>query len=411
MAEKTFLEFFAGIGLVHLGLHPSGWRCVYANDISEKKQTMYLDEFPGAAYFHLEDIWQTDKVLERIKQPALLATASFPCVDLSLAGHMKGLKGEHSSSLFGFLEVLRRLKEQRKMPPMVLLENVIGLLTGHQGKDFEETCLALAELGYWLDVFVVDAKHFTPQSRPRLFIVGVLKEAIPSEAAVSSHSLWRERIKARRHTCPVRLAEALQKLKLPTGWLAFDLPELPPVQRNLAALIDLDNQQDWWSEAEVVKHFERMSDLHRLRVEKLMASNQLWVGAMFRRVREGKTKSEARFDGLAGCLRTAKGGSGKQIVVVIDGGKLKMRWMTSVEYARLQGAPDFNIQRTRNEALTGFADAVCVPVIDWVARHALAPVAAHLGHQTTRKKSASREQCQLPFDELPAAKAANAAHS
>jgi DNA (cytosine-5)-methyltransferase 1 len=143
-----------------------------------------------------------------------------------------------------------------------------------------------------------------------------------------------------------------------------------------------------------------MSDLHRLRVEKLIASKQLWVGAMFRRVREGKTKSEVRFDGLAGCLRTAKGGSGKQIVVVIDGGKLKMRWMTPVEYARLQGAPDFNIQRTRNEALTGFADAVCVPVIDWVARHALAPVAAHLGYQTAQAKNSGREQFQLPFDGL-----------
>ncbi|MBI1761801.1 MAG: DNA (cytosine-5-)-methyltransferase [Acidobacteria bacterium] len=400
MAEKTFLEFFAGIGLVHLGLRSTGWRCVYANDISEKKQAMYLDEFPDASYFHLEDIWQTENVLELIRQPALLATASFPCVDLSLAGHMRGLKGEHSSSLFGFLEVLRRLKAQNKMPPLVMLENVLGLLTGQQGKDFEETCLALAELGFWIDAFVVDAKHFTSQSRPRLFIVGVLKEAIPPEGITSFHPLWNERVTARSHTCPSRLSTALLKLKLPTGWIAFDLPELPSVQRDLATMIDLDDSQAWWSEAEVVKHFDRMSDLHRLRVEKLMASKQLWVGAMFRRVREGKTKSEVRFDGLAGCLRTAKGGSGKQIVVVIDGGKLMMRWMTPVEYARLQGAPDFNIQRTRNEALTGFADAVCVPVIDWVARHVLAPVAAHLGYQTAQAKHSSREQFQLPFDGL-----------
>ena len=42
--QPGFLEFFAGIGLVHMGLRKSGWRCVYANDISEKKMEMYLHE-------------------------------------------------------------------------------------------------------------------------------------------------------------------------------------------------------------------------------------------------------------------------------------------------------------------------------------------------------------------------------
>jgi site-specific DNA-cytosine methylase len=48
--QKAFLEFFAGIGLVHMGLRRSRWECVYANDISEKKEEMYRDEFPDATY-------------------------------------------------------------------------------------------------------------------------------------------------------------------------------------------------------------------------------------------------------------------------------------------------------------------------------------------------------------------------
>ena len=216
--KKTFLEFFAGIGLVHLGLRPSGWTCVYANDFSQKKREMYLDEFPDAAHFHLEDIWETDRILEHISAPALLATASFPCVDLSLAGHMKGLGGEHSSTLFGFVEVMRRLKVRHKMPPIVMIENVTGLLTGHQGKDFEQTCLALSELGFFLDSFIVDAKHFTPQSRPRLFIVGVRQNAIPETALNNPHPHWSERLKSRSSACPARLLEAMRKIQLPTGW-------------------------------------------------------------------------------------------------------------------------------------------------------------------------------------------------
>ena len=81
-----------------------------------------------------------------------------------------------------------------------------------------------------------------------------------------------------------------------------------------------------------------------------------------------------RFDGLAGCLRTPRGGSAKQIVVAVDAGRLRMRWMSPREYARLQGAPDFPLTGGRNQQLFGFGDAVCVPAIRWVDRHILTPL-------------------------------------
>jgi len=119
---QTFLEVFAGIGLVRLGLEFSGWKCVYANDISEKKMEMYLDQFPDSAHFHREDIWNTESVVACIKERASLAMASFPCTDLSLAGHMRGLDGKHSGTLFGFINVMRRLKERGLMPPSLCLK-------------------------------------------------------------------------------------------------------------------------------------------------------------------------------------------------------------------------------------------------------------------------------------------------
>ena len=91
-------------------------------------------------------------------------------------------------------------------------------------------------------------------------------------------------------------------------------------------------------------------------------------------MREGGQRTEVRFDGLAGCLRTPRGGSGKQIVVAIDAGRLRMRWMSPREYARLQGAPDFPLVGGRNQQLFGFGDAVCVPAIQWVDRQVLTPL-------------------------------------
>jgi DNA (cytosine-5)-methyltransferase 1 len=370
--QKTFLEFFAGIGLVHIGLRRSGWECVYANDISEKKEEMYRDEFPDAAYFHREDIWKAGDVLRHITERASLATASFPCIDLSLAGHMRGLEGKHSGTLFGFIEVMRRLKEGGLMPPAVMLENVTGLVTGKGGSDFRRTCRAVADLGYYLDALVVDAKHFVPQSRPRLFIIGTLPENTPSD--VQTGDAWVAEMSRRNGAVGKRLYDAMKATELSTGWVAHRLPPLPPVKNNIASFIDTDDEQKWWSEEEVEKHLNRTSEPHYAAMERLRRSGETWVGTGFRRIREGTTRVEVRFDGIAGCLRTANGGSARQIVVLIRDGELKMRWMTPREYARLQGAPEFNIRRGTNKSLTGFGDGVCVPVIEWIDENILSQI-------------------------------------
>lgn len=109
-------------------------------------------------------------------------------------------------------------------------------------------------------------------------------------------------------------------------------------------------------------------------MERLRRSGGTLVGTGFRRIREGTTRVEVRFDGLAGCLRTAQGGSARQIVVLIRDRQLRMRWMTPREYARLQGAPNFNITRGVNQSLTGFGDGVCVPVIEWVDANILTKI-------------------------------------
>jgi DNA (cytosine-5)-methyltransferase 1 len=374
-AQKTFLEFFAGIGLVHRGLQRSGWECIYANDISEKKMEMYLDEFPGATYFHREDIWNADDVLKHIGERAMLATASFPCIDLSLAGHMRGLEGKHSGTLFGFIQVMHRLKERGLMPPTVMLENVVGLVSGKGGDDFRKTCRAVADLGYFLDAVIVDAKHFVPQSRPRLFIIGILPEAMTSDAQNAEE--WEAEMSRRSGAAGKKLYDAMKSTKLPTGWAAHRLPALPSVKNNIADFIDADDDQTWWSKEEVEKHLNRTSEAHYKDIERLRRSGKTWVGTGFRRIREGTTRVEVRFDGIAGCLRTANGGSARQIVVLICDGKVKMRWMTPREYARLQGAPDFNIKRGINQSLTGFGDGVCVPVIEWVDANILSSIGTH----------------------------------
>src|ERR1700722_40186 len=109
-----------------------------------------------------------------------LATASFPCVDLSLAGNLKGLAGSQSGAFYGFIKVMRKLRERNCAPRAVLIENVIGFLSAHDGKFFQIALQELAKLDYFIDAFIVDARHFVPQSRPRVFIIGFERSLAPA---------------------------------------------------------------------------------------------------------------------------------------------------------------------------------------------------------------------------------------
>ncbi len=84
--------------------------------------------------------------------------------------------------------------------------------------------------------------------------------------------------------------------------------------------------------------------------------------------------AELRIDGVAGCLRTPRGGSGRQILFVAGRGKFFVRLLSPRECARLMGADKFKISVPLNQALFGFGDAVCVPVIRWITNNYLTPV-------------------------------------
>jgi len=160
-SQRRFADFFAGIGLMRMGLERAGWEVAFANDISREKFEMYSGHFDDAAgHYVVDDVAniRADDVPD-----IELATASFPCTDLSLAGGRKGLSGSQSSAYWDLVKILEDMGVRR--PPLVLLENVSGLLSSHGGRDFEAALLALNNLDYLVDPIIVDASAFVPQSR------------------------------------------------------------------------------------------------------------------------------------------------------------------------------------------------------------------------------------------------------
>lgn len=362
ISSQTFGEFFAGIGLMRLGLERAGWQAAFANDIEEDKWQMYRANFGDDRNFILGDVHH----LNATQLPTVaLATASFPCNDLSLAGARKGLAGTQSSAFWGFMNILNDLGQRR--PPLILLENVAGFLTSHEGNDFRDALLALNRLGYAVDAFMIDAIRFVPQSRQRLFVVGC---QMPKGSALNETAKFYQ-----SDTRPSALADFI--LWNPDiNWLIRELPPLPTLTTRLDDILDdlSPNSEMWWSRERCDYLLNQMSPKHRAIAETMIAGQQTTYGTVFRRVRNGKSMAELRTDGIAGCLRTPRGGSGRQILVAAGGGKFNVRLITSRECARLMGADNFSIKVPLNQALFGFGDAVCVPVVEWIARNYLTPV-------------------------------------
>ena len=117
-----------------------------------------------------------------------LLTASFPCIDLSLAGNRAGLAGDHSGTVWPFLELVAELCRRRSPPSALLLENVTGFLSSHSGHDLNNVCARVGELGYLVDLVIVDARWFTPQSRPRLFVLAIQKETLADPLSPTGHT-------------------------------------------------------------------------------------------------------------------------------------------------------------------------------------------------------------------------------
>lgn len=356
---KTAAEFFAGIGLMRIGLERAGWRVAFANDLDEDKWRMYGDHFGEAPEFVLKDV----HLLKASAVPEIaLATASFPCNDLSLAGARKGLAGSQSSAFWGFVSVLKNMGPRR--PPLVLLENVPGFLTSNNGNDFKNALLALNGLGYAVDAFIIDAVRFVPQSRQRLFVVGTKARKAGLSRGINGL--------AESEARPASLVDFM-RWNPEISWRIRPLPSLPACSRSLSGILEelSPHSKMWWSRERCDYLLNQMSAKHRAEADKMIRGKTLRYGTVFRRVRHGRSMAELRTDGIAGCLRTPRGGSGRQILFTAGRGHFSVRLLTPRECARLMGADDFKINVPLNKALFGFGDAVCVPVIEWIANHYL----------------------------------------
>ena len=369
----NFYEFFAGAGMARAGLGDR-WRCLFANDFDKKKAETYTFNW-GPDNLLCCDV--RDVTTSHLTGTADLVWASFPCQDLSLAGGGAGLKGERSSTFWPFWSLMKALADESRAPAVISLENVCGTLSSHGGKDFKAICKALRDGGYRFGALVIDAVHFVPQSRPRLLILAARND-VPVPSALCAQE-------ATGIFHPRSLRNAFGKLpgNLKESWIWWRLPEPPSRDVGLSKLIE-ENPHDapWHTEAETKRLMNMMSDVNLEKLRSAMGERRA-IGTAYKRTRRDEIgrkvqRAEVRFDDIAGCLRTPAGGSSRQLILFVEGSKVRSRLISSRETARLMGLPDnYVLPKSYNQAYHLTGDGVVVPVVRFLAEALIEPVVLH----------------------------------
>ena len=371
--QFPFFEFFAGGGMARLGLGPK-WKCLFANEWCEKKAASYQAQF-GNDEMKVEDV--ANLTLDDLPGTPKLIWASFPCQDLSLAGSGAGLEGSRSGTFRPFWKLIKNMIATNRKPGIVVLENVVGALTSHDGRDFNTIVRSLADAEYRVGAVVMDAIKFLPQSRPRVFIIGVqATQPIPATLSSPSQNLdWHP--KAVREAY-LRLPERLKK-----NWIWWSIPTPTAPAPPLDTLIE-ENPVGvcWHTPEQTQKLIGLMSPLHLEKLETAKRQRKRVVGTIYRRTRPtadgGRAqRAEVRFDQISGCLRTPVGGSSRQIIIVVDRNRVRTRLLSPREAARLMGVPEtYKLPSNYNDSYHLFGDGLAVPVVHWLAQSLLTPLAS-----------------------------------
>jgi DNA (cytosine-5)-methyltransferase 1 len=351
----------------------AGWTCLFANDFDPRKGLAYQANWGANGELTVGDV----KNVKPTDLPgyADLIWGSFPCQDLSLAGVGAGLRGDRSGAFHPFWDVVTGLIADGRAPKIIAIENVCGALTSHGGRDFQTLCETFSDAGYNFGALIIDALLFLPQSRPRLFIIGVYKDVEINPSLLAPESI------EPFHTRSLRKAAAGVSASARKNMLWWNVPTPPHRNTTFADLIEeKPSSVDWRTDAETSQLLAMMSAVNLAKVEAAKRSGRRMVGGVYRRTRFDVNgvkiqRAEVRFDDVAGCLRTPGGGSSRQTIMVVDGDRIRSRLISSRETARLMGLDDdYILPKNYTEAYHLTGDGVAVDVVRHLTRHLFEPL-------------------------------------
>jgi len=304
-----FIDLFAGIGGIRLAYQNNGGKCVFTSEwdyYSKKTYELNFGEVPFG------DI---TKISEKEIPDHDILLAGFPCQPFSIAGVSKknslgrahGFLDKTQGTLF--FDVARII--EYKKPKAFMLENVKNLISHDKGKTFKIIIETLKELDYSIHYKVLDGKHFVPQHRERIIIVGF------------KNSIFK-------------------------GKESFEFPELPESTRKIREILENEVDNKYTLSDKLWNYLQEYAKKHKAK------GNGFGFGL-------------ANLDGISRTMSARYYKDGAEILIPQDG--KNPRRLTPKECSRLMGYPEnFEFNVSDNQAYKQFGNSVIVPLIEAIAK-------------------------------------------
>ncbi|PKF72978.1 DNA (cytosine-5-)-methyltransferase [Chryseobacterium sp. PMSZPI] len=304
-----FIDLFAGIGGIRLAYQNVGGKCVFTSEWNNFAKKTYEANFGEVPYGDITGINEND-----IPDHDVLL-AGFPCQPFSIAGVSKknalgrkhGFLDETQGTLF--FDIARII--EKKKPKAFMLENVKNLVSHDKGKTFKVIRNTLTELGYSIYYQVLDAKHFVPQHRERIIIVGFRNEFFKKNES-------------------------------------FEFPKLPKSKAKIKNILETDIDPKYTLSDKLWNYLQDYAAKHKAK------GNGFGFGL-------------TDLEGISRTMSARYYKDGAEILIPQENSN--PRRLTPRECARLQGFPDkFIIPVSNNQAYKQFGNSVAVPLIQAVAK-------------------------------------------
>jgi DNA-cytosine methyltransferase len=384
--EIVYLDLFSGTGGFSKGL-------LSAEFVFKKHYFSEVDKYAIANYqynykqaIHLGDVTTINH--KQIERPQLICFGS-PCQDISIAGKRKGLKGSRSNLFFEAVRIINECK-----PDVFIFENVKGLFSSNQGKDFEIILQTFANLGlYDIQWQLLNTKWFLPQNRERIYVIGCLREksvgqVFPiGESAQRSDALHQEKRKGKTisPTIDTKVGESTHRSPYVLHWKGSDTKWKYDAMKTSPAL---NTQQDWIRQPLIASGAAYRTLNYKgargsIELRKDAISNQLTAVqkdslVLLRELTKDQSKHNRVYNsknGISKTIKSSDSGSGSQTGNYLIGRAI--RRLTPIECERLQG---FSENWTKNGLFNGvvreisdsqryklLGNTVSVPVVQKIA--------------------------------------------
>ncbi len=333
LIKMKAVELFCGIGGFRIACDNLKIKTIFANDIDERSSNVYKDNF-GEKEIRVGDI---NNYLHDIPKHDLL-TAGFPCQPFSSAGKKKGIQDYRGTIFEKICKIIKKYN-----PNYFVLENVKRLLSMEKGNHFKTILNALSDTGYFIEWRLISALDYgLAQNRQRVFITGIkekrnhyklideqefLKIKSDSKIILTNDELWQE---IGFHNKAFKNWGLCYDGKL----FEYDLD----VNTNNKLQLKLKDVLQKEKEIDDMFYFSESDNLERINNSEEV--NKFYQGVEILFNQEGGRRLGYTIFGDNGCASTLTSSTSRHYERYLINGK--MRRLTNIEYARLQGFPDLH---------------------------------------------------------------------